>query len=966
MRKYLFTLLLGCGVLASSCADQELLEKKSVAGTGSVRFTMSMPAVGGVTRGALDSPENVVDYASDFQVDRINIYVFDDGGQLQKIYTDVENHLSKDSPTTDITLENVPSGNNRTLLCVVNPDSFGELQSLPEDVTLEQVLRYTSKPVGSTEPDAVMFMISKNVVNVQSGATTNITGALTRGVARLDVFSIDTQIVVDSVRVLGTASRSYMMSQGSGVEERVSLTKELDSFEGRSKITYLNELSAPVNLEIYLTRDGAQGVANLQVPAVTRNNIYSVNLEVVKGTHLVMGTLSITPWTNNVLDGSVASDVLFDSEATISSFRMNDGGSVSMENDTTLLLPGGTGAGLLCFRDGAEVSASLVNAGDTAMFSINRNAATRGSIKTSFDISVKALETTALDSLREAKIRVTNLMTGKGRVFVVRQQSAGYKRIGTPVLDFSNSHQSVKDLLLEGVSSVNELTMPTDRDFTVTTTRQPSGEYRITVNRKRIYDIVPTGKQLVITRAGKKAVIIELAADRGFVYKEVQMGDVVFMDRDLGASGVDHTGEIFIPGSLMPLNQAGFASGVANGFVGQGRVSGASVSHNYTTKWFIKADGGKNEEIDPCPEGWHVATFSEYEQILTSVVGVTSNPILNQGVLKTSVGLDASKEEVSVSMSGKTVTFNYSGGHFYKTGLAYYKDWPCGWWTSSKADNGHFKHLAFGVNSPYEIGLRVHSISDSKTGLNIRCVKDNAGEGTRSSYMPTVRLGGKEWMSFNSMGKGNSVQMLCNLWDNVEDMYKGQWTERLGMLFQWGRKYAHNQWTTYANNPGSETSSYNDWNSKPEQLPCPDGFRIPTKEELSALLPSIQLPAQATYQYGDERVRASLHSAIPSQVTDWHGFSGEARYLKITSLESGNYLIFPLSGAKGDKVSGTDPGLGQRFRLWKAEYSATGEAGSGGRIADLKYEPLARTVAIPSFDSSRPKEAYSYVRCLKQ
>lgn len=959
MKKYLYTFILAMGMLTNACTTQDIIENASSSfDSGNIRFSVTLPSAGSAN-GASSLSKEILNYPSDFRVDQINAYLFDAAGELAKSFINIQHQLSETTPTATITLEDVPAGNNQTLICVVNPGAFEQLSSLAETVTLDQLLKFTSAPVSEAHPDAPMFMVSRNTINVTGGTTTTIAGTLARGVGRLDIFTVDASIVVDSVRVTDAAAKGYLLEREEQQAGKISFTQAVQDFEGNSKIAYLNEKPAPAQLEIYLTRDGVTGIANVDIPSVARNTIYSVNLEVRNGTHLVTGTLTITPWETSVVEGSVASDVAFDEDATTSSFRMEDGGSVTMPNDTTLLIPGGKGTGLLCFQDGAEVSVSLVNPADSVAMSINRNKATRGTIKTSFDIQVKPFETTETSRQRDVQIEVTNLMTGKGKVFILRQQAAGYKEISVPLLNFTNSHQHVATLPLEGIASVGELGMPADDGFQVTATKS-GNNYQITVKKTRIYEIVPQGKTLTVTRQGKKALLLHLTADRGFIYEEVTMGDVTFMDRDLGAADKNHPGEIFIPGSLMPLDQTGLSSGVANGYVGHGRVSGINVIYNYSTKWFTE-NGSKNNKIDPCPAGWHVATFADFSKIFTYVTNQRTNPVTNQGSLNTSVRFDAPNKNINVTLNDKILTFNYSGGHFSATRLANDAEWPCGWWSSSKASNGRFQHLAFDVISPYEIGLRVHNMSTSKTGLNIRCVKDNEGSGS-TRVIPTVTLGGKEWMAFNSMGKGNAVQLTCAPWENVEDLYKNQWADHLGKLFQWGRKYAHNQWGTYANNPGSETNQYTNWNEKPNQVPCPDGFRIPTIEELNALLPAIQLPRQATYLYGDERVRTELLSAVPATVSGWHGYSGAARYLKISSVETGNYLIIPLSGSKPDKSTTSDPSLGRQVKLW----SAIALSASDGRATDKIYVPELRTVATPSVDERHPKEAYDYVRCIKK
>lgn len=957
IKKYI-SIVACCGILSTACSDQDNLGVTESFNTGTIIFQMALPNTSTALTSQSSSIDDIVDYPQDYDIRQVNAYLFDGSGNLSMSYENVASGITKENPVANITLENVPTGNNQTLLCVANPNLFPGLNNLSEHTTLKEVTALTTNPISSNNAEADIFMISSNSLNVNNGSTTRITGTLARGVGRLDIFSIDEHIRVDSVTIINAATKSHLMTKSDAETTTISLKKNVTDFVKRAKIAYLNEASSKTEIAIYLTRNGIQGVANVDIPTLERNHIYTVNLETPNGSHQVTGELIIKPWDNNIIDGTVSSDLILDKDATLQSFSTPEGGTPRMINDTTLLVPGNRSYGLLCFKDGAELTATLMTEQDTTMITINRNAVTRGTINTYFDLTVKTFLDTNVNNTREAKLWVSNLLTGKGKTFIIRQQAAGYIEMNVPLLNFENSHQFTKDLVLNGVTQASELSIPSDRDFGISVSKLSNNSYRLTVNKRRIYEIVPLGKQLVINHSGTKKVVLKFAPDKGFIYNEVQMGELIFMDRDLGAKDVSHTGEIFVVGSLLPIDQAGFNSD----FSGQGRPSGSSISQNYTTKWFTTNNGEKNTEIDPCPEGWHTASYSDLLQIFSELKGITTNPVSGQGELNTSVEFINSNNHINVTLSGKSLTFDYSSGCFSSNRIVRDANWPCGWWSSTKNNNHRPYHLSFKVHSPYSIAPRVHDLSVNKTGLNIRCVRDNSTQASKK--IPSVQLGGKEWMSFNSTGKGNTGQLMCNSWESVESLYKDEWTDRLGMLFQWGRKYAHNQWTTYNNNPGSETNTYLKWNNKPAQVPCPDGYRIPTRQELRDLLPNRELPTEATYLYGGERIRASLHDANPPTVSGWHGYSGRARYLKLTSLETGNYLIFPLAGGKPDKSSSADPDLGARFRLWTDD--VIGQSAYSGKANDIKYEPRSRDIATPTFDNTRSKEAYDYVRCIKK
>lgn len=725
MKQNIFRILLSGLLVWSSltaCTDQNAVDNNSgLSGLGAIRFNLAMPSGSGQTRALPGTVGEVVNYPSDFRVDALHVYLFGSDGMLVKSYLDVNNSLSESSPSSSVTLENVPAGNNQTLLCVVNPDAFPALDGLTQPVSLDSVLRITSRPVHNGDSEAGMFMVCKSNVNVSAGGTNTVTAMLDRGVARLDVFTADMSIRVDSVTVDNASGNSYLLSRGDVPTGKVSLRKEVTTLDGRSKVAYLNESMSTMNVNVYFKRNDVPGVFSLDVPAVTRNHIYSVNLEVPTGTHLVAGTLTMTEWTNHVLEGEVDSNLIFDREATANSFRLEEGKVATVLNDTTLLLPGDPSAGLLYFQSGSEVTVALENLQDSTILGVKRNAVSRGSIRTAYNVNVKTYSTMDTESRRDVRLWVSNLLTGKGRIFIIRQVGAGYMSVNVPALTFGNSHQYSVRLALSGITGVNQMVIPADEAFKVGIAKQSEQTYNVTVNRKRIYDVVPNKKQLIVTKEGKPVIKLNLTANGGFVYKEVKLGDVTFMDRDLGAPNVDKPGEIFIPGSLIPVNQDRFSHKIP-AFVGQGRPAPANVAYNYATKWFTKGVGAKNMEVDPCPQGWHVPTYAEYQTIFTSITNQTDNPIPNQGSLGTSVRFNSSNKTVNVSLAGKKMSFSYSSGHVFND-LAWFEDWPSGWWCSTKGGSG-FYHLSFRVISPYEVGLRNHGFASSRAGLNIRCVKD--------------------------------------------------------------------------------------------------------------------------------------------------------------------------------------------------------------------------------------------------
>ncbi|WP_195553517.1 FISUMP domain-containing protein [Bacteroides eggerthii] len=962
MIKYMLLYLSVGGILAA-CAEQELPEEEVWRQTGAVALELTLPAAARQAGGEVaESAGSAKLYPEDVEIRRLDVHVFGRDGVYLKSYPDVENRFTGKNATATVELQDVPAGGRRTFLCVANSGCFPELASL-RGKTLEEVAAMAGVHTNG-DAGAPMFMVSKIAGTVKASGTTAFKGVLLRGVARLDIVSADAGVQIDSVIIENAVAVSRLFPQGAPEDRKQAVKKELRDFNGNSRVAYLNESVEPLTVSVVFVHEGRPLRRQAVLSGIARNSVYALNVNSSESGP-VIGEITQMEWTENVIEGEVESDITLDKEATVASFRVEGGEAVTVENDTVLVLPGGRSVGMLYFKDDAEVAVSLMNPEDAAVVSINKNAVTRGFIKTGYDIEIREKPTADPNDVRDVKLWVGNLMTGTGRVFVVRQKGPGYVSLDVPALTFENNHYYEISVPLPGINDVYELNVPADTAFEVIVAKQDGmADYTLKVKRKRIYDVVPLGRKLTVTKNGRKAVVLNLTPDAGFAYKEVNLGDITFMDRDLGAASGSVAGELFIPGSLMPLDQRGFANGELNGYTGQGRVDPDKVHMDVSTNWFTNTDGTKNELIDPCPKGWHTASYDDFSKIFTmAVAGQSSNVFTGQGALRTTVTINNREKNVSVALNGNRLDFPWSNSGQWDGSFNQLPYFPIAWWSSTKNDRNLYHHLSFQVVQPYKVAWRIHNQTvNTKRGYNIRCVKDGARNPVAAPAIPSVVLGGKRWMAFNSMGAGDSTQYVTGRWESIEEIYRKNWTEHLGMLFQWGRKYPHNQWDSYTNNPGAQTNLHERWNDAANAVPCPDGYRVPTYEEVKALLPeNLDLPSAATYEYGGERIRATLHYAEPANAV-LHQYSGEARYLKLTSVATGGYLIFPLAGGKNDKASASDPKLGHGFQLWTDNRHTS----STGRAVGVSYWPGSRNMARPGVEGGRPKEAYSYVRCIRK
>ena len=221
-----------------------------------------------------------------------------------------------------------------------------------------------------------------------------------------------------------------------------------------------------------------------------------------------------------------------------------------------------------------------------------------------------------------------------------------------------------------------------------------------------------------------------------------------------------------------------------------------------------------------------------------------------------------------------------------------------------------------------------------------------------------VTLGGVTWMAFNATTPNLDDQIYLLDGETVEDAYKNRWGDVIGGLFQWGRLYMYTPWKSGSNDAGKQKQDI-PWVSA-THVPCPEGYRVPTKQEMRALLPAGKtIPGE--YEYNGEKVAIRLFSSTPEAV-NIGGVSGKARYMKIEN-DKGAALYIPLSGQKGDKSGTNNPGFGQGFTIWTND----NKNAIGGWAWTGNFWPGINNSEgqIPA-DSQLQAEGYAYLRCVKK
>lgn len=226
------------------------------------------------------------------------------------------------------------------------------------------------------------------------------------------------------------------------------------------------------------------------------------------------------------------------------------------------------------------------------------------------------------------------------------------------------------------------------------------------------------------------------------------------------------------------------------------------------------------------------------------------------------------------------------------------------------------------------------------------------------NQIATVTMGGVTWMAFNATTPNLDDQTYTFEGESVEDAYRYRWSETLGGLFQFGRQYRYYPWQSGSHNAGNQAMDFPNWTTE-SHLPCPPGYRLPTKAEMRSLLPTgVTIPG--TYQYNGETITAEVVNAVPLDIK-LGNVSGRARYLKLSSSK-GTSLIIPMGGQKSDKSPSENPTFGAGFGLWTSETAGA----YGGHGWTGFFWPGVYNTHFQLNNSELPLEAFTYVRCLKK
>ncbi len=227
--------------------------------------------------------------------------------------------------------------------------------------------------------------------------------------------------------------------------------------------------------------------------------------------------------------------------------------------------------------------------------------------------------------------------------------------------------------------------------------------------------------------------------------------------------------------------------------------------------------------------------------------------------------------------------------------------------------------------------------------------------------IPTVELAGITWMAFNATAPEPDDQMYVEKGKTVEDMYVDDWVSCTGGLFQFGRQYKYIPYQSYnpSNNLGDQKQDI-PWIHE-SHMPCPQGYHVATIDEWHMLFPvGTRVVDGTSYTAGNgETINVEI-IRLPGDVVTPTNVNGVCRYMKLTSEETGNCLILPLAGYKGDKSTAASSNFGRDVVYWGNDNLNC--PGGHARAMRFMFNWGAQCTAE---EFQWPMEAFSYVRAVK-
>lgn len=286
-------------------------------------------------------------------------------------------------------------------------------------------------------------------------------------------------------------------------------------------------------------------------------------------------------------------------------------------------------------------------------------------------------------------------------------------------------------------------------------------------------------------------------------------------------------------------------------------------------------------------------------------------------------------------------------------------------------EEGVYQNTAFKItastqtneNAQYSVRLLVSNpFLTIDKGVEITINVDGA-------IIPSVEMGGLVWMTFNGIGRDPALY-LHNPQLTMREIYAKDWKKYSGIcmwgprekptkiLYPWEVVNTKNETATIVDN------STPDWTAEYSDIPCPEGWRLPTYSELGKIWSGTGVYVPGTYTIDGIQYSSSIIESGAPQIPVDENTSLPTKLFVIS--DGKNELLFPIVGWRlkyedANQQSAMALNVGEAFFLWSQD---RGVKGAYASIVGLQTNQ--KTFCSSSFQANTTKaECYHAVRCVK-
>ncbi|MDE7355360.1 MAG: hypothetical protein K2N21_01115, partial [Rikenellaceae bacterium] len=241
--------------------------------------------------------------------------------------------------------------------------------------------------------------------------------------------------------------------------------------------------------------------------------------------------------------------------------------------------------------------------------------------------------------------------------------------------------------------------------------------------------------------------------------------------------------------------------------------SGATPSGSWSST------DASNWNDQPCPNGYRLPTNTEFQNLINNTTRTSGGgwKESDYGYIALTLKTDNSKK-----LEFPAVGCRNASGTLVNAGI-----WGDYW--SSTTQSADISYNLYFTSGEVNVGQ-----SNKQSAINVRCVRGEIVPDIDPNQ--TITVGNIEWMQVN-LANPKQAAGGATFATKLPSQCSGVREESHGKFYQWGVNVAWS--STGASDGGTPNSSWQTSTSYPTNWntqPCPDGYRMPTKDEFDNLI----------------------------------------------------------------------------------------------------------------------------------